>query len=99
MIIAEGKETALYNSDRSERRMQTTVRPIWILAIHYSIIVWNDDCLEILLLFFLQGPRKWWIPSVTNLVRKKIGVLACAVHTAPLNNTRTNISSPARRYS
>jgi len=29
---------------------------------------------------------------------KKICVLACAVHTAPLNNTWTNISSRARRY-
>jgi len=50
MITAEGKETMLYNSDRSNRRIQTTVRPIWTLAIHYSIIVWKD-CLEILLHF------------------------------------------------
>jgi hypothetical protein len=48
MIIEEGKETMLYN--RSNRRMQTTVRPILILVIHYSIIVWKD-CLEILLHF------------------------------------------------
>jgi len=42
MIIAEAKETTLCNSDRNNRRMQTTVRPIWIPAIHYSIIVWKD---------------------------------------------------------
>jgi len=68
MIIAEGKKPRFITQDRSNRRMHTTVFPIWILTIHYSIIVWKDG-LEILLHFSYKAHEN--DEDFPKLVRKK----------------------------